>query len=273
MVVATDSEAIATAVEKAGRPRGHDARRPPLRLRPHLRGARRSSTRRGPASSSTCRATCRPFRPTDIRAALAPLADPAVDIATLAAEIRDEAEQDESERGQVWSSPERSPGARRGAPPPPARALFHPRDRALRRRAALPSHRALRLSPRRARALRRAAAVAARAAREARAAARARSRHAHRRRHRRSRCRSASIRRRISNARAPCCRPAPVDLTAAVRITDAHEQSQKNRIPGRARRQFRHRLPPGLSGPRAAAVPDLRGRLRGDRGGRGRRSA
>ena len=68
-----------------------------------------------------------------------------------------------------------------------ARALFLPRHRARGRRAALSPYRALRLSPRGARALRQAAAVAARAAREARAAARARSRHAHRRRDRRYR--------------------------------------------------------------------------------------
>ena len=42
------------------------------------------------------------------------------------------------------------------APAPAARALFHPRHRAVRRRPALSSHRALRLSPRRARPVRRA---------------------------------------------------------------------------------------------------------------------
>ena len=54
------------------------------------------------------------------------------------------------------TEPERRQGdrhpARRAAA---ARALLHPRHRALRRGAALPSHRPLRLSPRRARALRR----------------------------------------------------------------------------------------------------------------------
>ncbi len=68
-----------------------------------------------------------------------------------------------------------------------ARALFHPRHRAVGRGSALPSFRALCVPPRRARPLRRAGALGARAPREARAAARARSRHAHRRGDRRSR--------------------------------------------------------------------------------------
>ena len=87
------SEAIAAAVEEAGgrgvmtradHPSGSD------RIYEALRHA--SIRRAGTTSSSTCRATCRPStRPTS-RAALGPLADPAVDIATLAAEItsRDE---------------------------------------------------------------------------------------------------------------------------------------------------------------------------------------
>ena len=35
-VVATDSEAVAGGGGKVGRPRHHDAGRPPVRLRPHL---------------------------------------------------------------------------------------------------------------------------------------------------------------------------------------------------------------------------------------------
>ena len=49
---------------------------------------------------------------------------------------------------------------------------------------------------------------------------------------------SASIRRTIWRARAPCYRV-------------AHEATKKNRIPGRARRQFAHRLRRGLSGLRS----------------------
>ena len=68
-----------------------------------------------------------------------------------------------------------------------ARALFHPRHRALRRRAALPSYRPLCLSPRGAGALRPPAALAAGTAGKARAAAGAGGRHADRRHHRRYR--------------------------------------------------------------------------------------
>ena len=110
----------------------------------------------------------------DIRLALGPLADPAVDIATLALEITDEAERTDPNVVKAICSPV-SAGR--------FRALYFTRATApIRRGAALSPHRALRVSPRRARTVRRAAALAAGAARAARAAARARSRHAHRRR-------------------------------------------------------------------------------------------
>ena len=98
------------------------------------------SRKAAPGSWSTCRATCRRSTPADLAAALAPLADPAVDIATLAAEITQAGGAHQSERGEGG----RLAGRARTA----ARALFHPRHRARRRRAALSSHRALRLSPR-----------------------------------------------------------------------------------------------------------------------------
>ena len=86
VVVATDSRRDRRCGEGRGRPRGDDAQRPCDRLGPHLRGARQGRPgAAAPASSSTCRATCRRCSGADIRAALAPLADPAVDIATLAA--------------------------------------------------------------------------------------------------------------------------------------------------------------------------------------------
>ena len=70
--------------------------------------------------------------------ALALLADPAVDIGTLAAEITDPAErEDPSVVKAVVSN-------RTGETPRPG-ALFHPRDRALGRRPALAPHRPLRL--------------------------------------------------------------------------------------------------------------------------------
>ena len=108
---------------KGRRPRRHDARRPRLRLRPHLRGAGGDRPRAPhPTSSSTCRATCRPSTPADIRAALEPLDDPAVDIATLAAVIARSGRTDEPERGQgAWHA---------GRAGPPACALLHPRRRA-----------------------------------------------------------------------------------------------------------------------------------------------
>ena len=80
---------------------GHDARRPSLRLRPDFRGAGEArSGRQDRDRSSICRAICPTIPPDDIRAVLAPLADPAVDIATLAAEIHVAEEHTQSERGE-----------------------------------------------------------------------------------------------------------------------------------------------------------------------------
>ena len=112
--------------------------------------------------------------PTLVRACLAALDDDDADIGTLAAEITREEERTDPNVVKVVGSPL----DRRHV----ARALFHPRHRALRRRPALPPYRHLRLSARGARALRVAAAIAAREPREARAAAGAGGGHAHRRR-------------------------------------------------------------------------------------------
>ena len=103
-----------------------------------------------------------------------PLQDKGPHIATIAAEITDAEERTNPNVVKVVGTP--TGGAR-----PAAGALLHARHRALRRGAALPSHRHLRLPPLRARAVRVAAAVAAGEARAARAAARAGGRHAHRR--------------------------------------------------------------------------------------------
>ena len=93
VVVATDTPEIAAAVTahggeavmtRADHPSGSD------RIFEALQAAR--SRRARPRSSSICRAICRPSRPDNIRAVLPPLADPAVDIATLAAEIHTEEE-------------------------------------------------------------------------------------------------------------------------------------------------------------------------------------
>ena len=110
---------------------------------------------------------------------LAPLDDPAVDIATLAAEIHTEEESTAPSVVKAVGSPI--------GPAAAARALFHPRHRALGRRTALSPYRPLRLSPRGAGALRQPAALAAGAAGEARAVAGAGGRHADRHHHRRHR--------------------------------------------------------------------------------------
>ena len=76
-------------------------------------------TRRiAPASSSTSRATCRRSTPPTSRAALAPLADPAVDIGTLAAEISDAT----SAPIPTWSR-----SSARRSPPTRLRALYFTR--------------------------------------------------------------------------------------------------------------------------------------------------
>ena len=204
---------------------GADAGRPPVRLRPHLRGGRERSIRKGATTWwSTCRATCRP---------------------STRARSRPRSCRSPTRRSTSRRSPPRSSSARRRrrtpnvvkvvgsevAPEPPPRALLHPRHGALGRRPALSPYRPLRLSPARPGALRRPAALPARAARAAGAAARARSRHAHRRRPSSTTCRSASTRRRISSAPAPSWPPG-----------DNHDD-EDHRLPGRARRQLAHRLP------------------------------
>ncbi len=92
VLVATDSEAVAAAVEKAGgraimtradHPSGSDRIAEALAAVDPERTARIIVNVQGDLPT---------LAPGDIRAALEPLADPAVDIATLAAEIRVEAE-------------------------------------------------------------------------------------------------------------------------------------------------------------------------------------
>ena len=87
---------------RARRRRGRaDRPRPALRHRPHLRGACTPPTRtRRHAAWSTCRATCRRSIPRRCAAVLEPLAEPGVDIGTLAAAIRMRARADRSQRGQ-----------------------------------------------------------------------------------------------------------------------------------------------------------------------------
>ena len=181
------------------RHRRHDPGRSRLRLRPHLRGcgkarsggpSRRGRERAGrPADhrSGGHRRLHRPARGSGRR-----YRDPR-------RRHRAGGGEDQSQRGEDGGQP------RRARPLP--RALFHPRDGALRRRAALSSHRPLRLSPQGAAALRRPAAVAAGDAREAGAAAGARGRHAHRCGRSSTTCPSASIPPTIWKGRARSSRP------------------------------------------------------------------
>ena len=90
VVVATDSEAIATAVEKA------DGRAVMTRA-DHASGSDRICEALGIVGSPAgiivnVQGDLPTLDPGDIRAALAPLDDPAVDVATIAAEIREQGE-------------------------------------------------------------------------------------------------------------------------------------------------------------------------------------
>ena len=131
------------------RSRRDDPRRSRLRFRPHLRGAATRPTRERRAGIIVnVQGDLPTLAPADIAAAIGPLADPAVDIATLAAEITRPDERTNPNVVKVVGTPIAAAQA--------ARALFHPRHRAGRRRPALSPHRPLRLSPRRARPVRRA---------------------------------------------------------------------------------------------------------------------
>src|SRR5262249_11037396 len=90
VVVATDSEAIATAVEKAGG-------RAVLTRTDHVSGSDRICEALAIVGSRAdlivnVQGDLPTLQPDDVRAALVPLAEPAVDIATIAAEIHDDAE-------------------------------------------------------------------------------------------------------------------------------------------------------------------------------------
>ena len=180
VVVACDDETIATAVEKAGG-------RAIMTRADHPSGSDRIFEALGVVDPEgrakivvNVQGDLPTLAPADIAAALTPLDDPAVDIATLAAEIK---KPEERANPNVVKVVGHADLARDDL-----RALYFTRATApVGRRAALSSHRALRLSPRRAGTLRQAAALAARAAREAGAASRAGGRHAHRRDDRRYR--------------------------------------------------------------------------------------
>jgi 3-deoxy-manno-octulosonate cytidylyltransferase (CMP-KDO synthetase) len=103
VVVATDSEAIATAVEKAGG-------RAVLTRTDHASGSDRIFEALGIVGSGAhvivnVQGDLPTLLPEDVRASLAPLADEAVDIGTIAAEIRDEAERDNPNVVKVVGTP------------------------------------------------------------------------------------------------------------------------------------------------------------------------
>lgn len=103
VVVATDSEAIATAVEKAGG-------RAVMTRSDHASGSDRIFEALGTVGSRAelivnLQGDLPTVAPQDVRAALAPLGDPAVDIATIAAEIRDPAERHDPNVVKVVGTP------------------------------------------------------------------------------------------------------------------------------------------------------------------------
>ena len=103
VVVATDSEAIATAVEKAGG-------RAIMTRADHTSGSDRICEALGVVGSPAdvvvnVQGDLPTLDPADVRAAIAPLSDPAVDIATIAAEIRTAAERTNPNVVKVVGSP------------------------------------------------------------------------------------------------------------------------------------------------------------------------
>ena len=110
VVVATDSEAIATAVEKA------DGRAVMTRA-DHVSGSDRIFEALGTVGTRAriivnVQGDLPTLAPADLRAALAPLTDPAVDIATIAAEIHEESERTNPNVVKVVGTPV-SPGCLR----------------------------------------------------------------------------------------------------------------------------------------------------------------
>ncbi len=129
VVVATDSEAIATAVDKAGG-------RAIMTRSDHPSGSDRIHEALGIVGGRAdivvnVQGDLPTLSSTDLRAALGPLTDPAVHIATIAAEIRDQGERDDPNVVKVVGSPVAGAlgagalGA--GAPPSRLRALYFTR--------------------------------------------------------------------------------------------------------------------------------------------------
>ena len=189
--------------------------------------------------------------PTDIRAALAPLDDPAVDIATLAAEIRNEEETHQSERGEARS-------ARRSVTGGCGRLYF---TRATAPYGDGPRYHHIGLYAYRRAALERFVSLPPSALEQREKLEQLRALEAGMRidvDHRRLRAARRRYAGTISKPPASYWRKAERLIQGARQRND--DQNHENRIPGRARRQFPYRHRRGLSRRRAVALPDLRGR-------------
>ena len=105
VVVATDSEAVCVAAEKAGGRAVMTAADHPSGSDRILEALEQIDPERRLGTVINVQGDLPTLEPQDLRAALAPLADPAVDIATLAAEIRDPAERTNPNVVKVVGSP------------------------------------------------------------------------------------------------------------------------------------------------------------------------
>jgi 3-deoxy-manno-octulosonate cytidylyltransferase (CMP-KDO synthetase) len=105
VVVATDSEAVCVAAEKAGGRAVMTATEHPSGSDRIFEALAHIDPERRIAFVVNVQGDLPTLDPADVRAALAPLADPAVDIATLAAEIRDPAERTNPNVVKVVGSP------------------------------------------------------------------------------------------------------------------------------------------------------------------------
>ena len=260
VVVATDSEAIFACVEKAGG-------RAVMTRADHVSGSDRideALTSADPEGRCGIVLNVQGDLPTidaaDIRAALAPLADPAVDIATLAAEIVRADERTNPNVVKVVGSPVSPQRLRalyftRATAPAGDGPLYHHIGLYAYRRAALkrfvtlpPSPLELREKLEQLRAL------------------------------------EAGMRIDVAIVNGvPLGVDTEEDLERARELTVAkpltgnrqastgtHDQSEESRIPGRAGGEFAPRDPRSLSEGGGDALRDVRGRVRGDRIGRGR---
>ena len=244
VVVATDSREIAAAVEKAGG-------RAVMTRADHASGSDRIFEALGKVDPAGTRRDHRQCagRPADARRR--PTSPPRWRRSPTRPSISPRWPPRSQARRGARQSQRRQGGRHAGRRPARLRALYFTRATAPAGEGPLYHHIGLyAYPPRRARALRRAAAVAAGAAREARTVARAGSRHAHRRGDRRRR----AARRRYAGGFGTGARHA-IGAGHEASARRSHSRASRAPIPISPAAQAY----PGL---RAAALPDLRGRLR-----------